>query len=95
MPGNAGNNAARVEKAKVSKTEGSAVAAALKVVKAQARADAAAEKKVTDAALKVATEPEGSVAAASEKKVADAALKVAAAQAKADAAVKNPYAGFE
>ena len=48
MPGNAGNNAARVEKAKVSKTEGSAAAAALKVVKAQARADAAAEKKVAE-----------------------------------------------
>jgi hypothetical protein len=43
-----------------------------RILKAQARADAAAEKKV-----------------------ADAARKVAALQAKADAAVKNPYAGFE
>ena len=60
MPGNAGDHAARVEKAKVSKAEGSAAAAALKVVKAQARADAAAEKKVADAARKVATEAEGS-----------------------------------
>ena len=56
MPGNAGDHAARAKKAKATEAEGSAAAAALKVVKAQARADAAAEKKVADAALKVATE---------------------------------------
>ena len=45
----------------MTEAEGSAAAAAaLKVVKAQARADAAAEKKVADTARKVATEAVGS-----------------------------------
>ncbi len=56
MPGSgpSGGNAARAKKEKATEAEGSIAAAALKVVKAQARADAAAEKKVADAALKVA-----------------------------------------
>ena len=58
--GPSGGHAARAKKAKATEAEGSAAAAALKVVKAQARADAAAEKKVADAARKVATEAEGS-----------------------------------
>ena len=53
MPGNAGDHAARAKKAKATEAEGSAAAAALKVVKAQARTDAAAEKKAADAARKV------------------------------------------
>ena len=57
MPGKStrsGGHAARAKKAKATEAEGSAAAAALKVVKAQARADAAAEKKVADAARKAA-----------------------------------------
>ena len=79
MPG--GSHAARAKKAKATEAEGSAAAAALKVVKAQARADAAAEKKVADAARKVATEAERSAAAA--------ALKVVKAQARADATAEE------
>ena len=60
--GPSGGHAARAKKAKGTEAEGSAAAAALKIVKAQARADAAAEKKVADAARKVATEAEGSAA---------------------------------
>ncbi len=76
-----GDHAARAKKAKATEAEGSAAAAALKVVKAQARVDAAAEKKVADAARKVATEAKGSAAAA--------ALKVVKAQARADAAAEK------
>ena len=63
MPGKStrsGGHAARAKKAKATEAEGSAAVAALKVVKAQARADAPAEKKIADTARKVATEAEGS-----------------------------------
>ena len=48
-----GDNAARAEKAKVSRAEQSAAKDALKVVAAQARADAAAKKKAAADALKL------------------------------------------
>ncbi len=62
MPGSgpSGGNAARAKKAKATEAEGSTAAAALKLVTAQARADATAETKIADTARKVATEAEGS-----------------------------------
>ena len=79
MPGRSGDHAARADKAKVSRAEQSAAKDALRVVAAQAKADAAAERMAAAEALKLAK-----AQAKAEKKVADAdALKLVKAQAKA------------
>ncbi len=57
--GPSGGNAARADKAKMSRAEQSAAKDALKVVAAQARADAAAKKKAAAAAIKVSLRKPG------------------------------------